>query len=35
MPRICTNGESRQGRTRDDDRASDMVPTTRCSWWTT
>ncbi|XP_008678474.1 uncharacterized protein [Zea mays] len=20
---------------RDDDRASDVVPTTRCSWWTT
>jgi hypothetical protein len=20
---------------RDDNRASDMVPTTRCSWWTT
>nr|ACG47292.1 hypothetical protein [Zea mays] len=21
--------------TRDDDRATDVVPTTRCSWWTT
>ncbi|XP_035821221.1 uncharacterized protein [Zea mays] len=30
----CMRGTSRPGP-RDDDRATDVVPTTRCSWWTT